>query len=49
MSEVLLYASDLTSITGGQGAFSIEFSHYEEVPASIQQKLVSEAEIEDDE
>ena len=32
MAEVLTYASDLTSITGGQGAFTMEFSHYSEVP-----------------
>jgi elongation factor G len=46
MAEVLSYASDLTSMTGGQGAFSMEFSHYEEVPASIQEKLVAEAKLE---
>ncbi|MCE2392419.1 MAG: elongation factor G [Proteobacteria bacterium] len=49
MSEVLSYASDLTSLTGGQGSFSMEFSHYEETPASIQQKLAAEAELEDEE
>jgi elongation factor G len=46
MAEVLSYASDLTSMTGGQGAFSMEFSHYDEAPASIQEKLVSEAKLE---
>jgi elongation factor G len=46
MAEVLSYASDLTSMTGGQGAFSMEFSHYDEVPASIQEKLVAEAKLE---
>jgi elongation factor G len=49
MAEVLSYASELTSLTGGQGAFSMEFSHYEEVPASIQEKLVAEAQLEEDE
>ena len=43
MAEVLTYASDLTSMTGGQGAFSMEFSHYEEVPAAIREKIVAEA------
>ncbi len=43
MAEVLSYASDLTSMTGGQGSFEMEFSHYEEVPASIQEKVVAEA------
>jgi elongation factor G len=49
MAEVLTYASDLTSMTGGQGAFSMEFSHYEEVPASIQERIVAEAKLEKDE
>ncbi len=42
MSELLTYASDLTSMTGGQGACSMEFSKYEEVPKEIQEKLVAE-------
>jgi len=40
-SEVLLYAADLTAMTGGLGRFSIEFSHYEEVPAMIADKIVA--------
>jgi len=40
MSEVLKYASDLTSMTSGRGLFSMEFSHYEEVPTHIQEKIV---------
>jgi elongation factor G len=43
MSEVLKYASDLTSMTSGRGLFSIEFSHYEEVPANIAEKIVEAA------
>jgi elongation factor G len=40
MAEALKYASDLTSMTSGRGLFSMEFSHYEEVPAHIQEKIV---------
>jgi elongation factor G len=40
MSEVLKYASDLTSMTSGRGLFSMEFSHYEEVPAHISDKII---------
>jgi elongation factor G len=40
MSEVLKYASDLTSMTSGRGIFSMEFSHYEEVPANITEKII---------
>ena len=43
MAEVLTYASDLTSMTGGQGSFDMEFSHYEEAPAAIQERVVAEA------
>jgi elongation factor G len=43
MAEVLSYASDLTSMTGGQGSFSMDFSHYEEVPAQIREKIVAES------
>jgi elongation factor G len=42
MSEFLTYAPDLGSMTGGRGMFSMEFSHYDEVPAQISQKLVEE-------
>ena len=43
MAEVLSYASDLTSMTGGQGSFDMEFSHYEEAPAAVQERVVAEA------
>jgi len=36
---VLRYAIDLRSITQGRGTFTTEFSHYEEVPATIAQKV----------
>ena len=42
MSEFLTYAPDLNSITGGRGLFTMEFSHYDEVPAQISQKIVEE-------
>ena len=40
-SEVLLYAADLTAMTGGLGTFTLAFSHYEEVPAMIADKIVA--------
>jgi elongation factor G len=43
MAEMLEYASALTSLTGGKGAFHMEFSHYEEVPAHLREKIVAEA------
>jgi len=47
-AEILAYATDLTSMTGGLGSFSISFSHYEEVPAQIAEKIVAEANMESD-
>jgi elongation factor G len=44
MAQMLSYAPDLTSMTGGKGSFTMEFSHYEEVPAQIREKIVTEAE-----
>ena len=43
MAEMLRYASDLRSITGGRGSFEMAFSHYEEAPAPVAQKVVEEA------
>jgi elongation factor G len=43
MAEVLSYAPDLRSITGGQGEFTMEFLRYEEVPGHLAGKVVEEA------
>ena len=43
MSEMLSYAPDLRAITGGQGEFSMEFMRYEEVPAHLADRVVSQA------
>jgi elongation factor G len=42
MSEMLSYEPTLTSMTGGRGSFHMEYSHYEEVPSHLQQKIVAE-------
>ena len=41
MSEVLRYAPDLRSMTGGQGVFTMEFDHYEEAPQPVVDKVVA--------
>ena len=41
MAEVLRYAIDLKSMTQGRGSYNLEFSHYEEVPANISQKIIA--------
>ena len=43
MAEMLTYAPDLRSITGGQGEYTLEFLRYEEVPAHLAQKVVDKA------
>jgi len=44
MSEVLAYSNDLRSMTSDRGLFTTEFSHYEEVPTHMAQKIIAEAE-----
>lgn len=43
MAEVLTYAPDLRSLTGGQGEYTLEFDRYEEVPGHLAQKVVQSA------
>ena len=43
MAEVLGYAPDLRSITGGQGDYTLEFLRYEELPTHLAQKVVEQA------
>jgi elongation factor G len=47
MSEVLRYALDLNSITGGRGTFLMEHSHYEELPAQLTEKVVAATQAEE--
>jgi elongation factor G len=42
MAEFLTYAPDLRSMTGGRGIYSMEFSHYDEVPAQMTDKVIEE-------
>ncbi len=44
MSEVLKYSPDLRSMTSGRGSFTIAFSHYEEIPAHLAERVIKEAE-----
>ncbi len=41
LSEVMQYNSQLRSVTGGQGSYTMELSHYEPVPGNVQQQLVA--------
>lgn len=43
MAEVLTYALDLNSLTGGRGTFWMRHSHYEELPAQLTEKVIAAA------
>ena len=43
LAEMLTYGSTLRSITQGRGSFHMEFSHYEEVPRTLQEKIIAES------
>jgi elongation factor G len=43
LAEMLQYQSTLNSITGARGSYTMEFSHYDEVPAHMAQKIVEQA------
>jgi elongation factor G len=49
LSEVLKYAPDLRSMTAGRGMFTMKFSHYEEVPGPLQEKIIELAKKEKEE
>jgi elongation factor G len=42
-AEVARYSIDLRSMTGGRAAFTMRFSHYEEVPSHLADKIIAAA------
>ena len=49
MAEMFKYSIDLRSMTQGRGFFTMEFSHYEEVPYQVAEKIIAESKKEDEE
>jgi elongation factor G len=43
LAEVMQYNNQLRSVTGGQGSYSMEFSHYDPVPGNVQQQIIASA------
>ena len=43
LAEVMRYAAQLGSMTQGQGSYSMEFSHYDQVPGNVQQQIIAKA------
>ncbi len=42
LSELTQYNSQLKSVTGGQGSYSMELSHYDPTPSNIQQQVIAQ-------
>ncbi len=49
LAEVTTYARSLSSITGGQGSYALEFSHYDVVPGNVQQEIIAKAQVKEEE
>jgi elongation factor G len=49
LSEVTTYARNLSSITGGQGSYTMEFSRYDVVPGNVQKEIVEKAVLHEEE
>ncbi|HKF15266.1 MAG TPA: elongation factor G [Gaiellaceae bacterium] len=49
MAEILTYSQSLTSMTGGRGDYHMAFARYEEVPSHVAQKVMAEAQKEQEE
>ena len=49
LAEVTTYARSLSSITGGQGSYAIELSHYDVVPGNVQQEIIAKAQLKEEE
>jgi elongation factor G len=49
LREVMHYARNLSSMTGGQGSFTMDFSHYDIMPGNVQQELMAKAKMHEEE
>ena len=49
MAEILRYAPDLSSMTGGRGTFTMEFAQYDEIPGDLAKKVIERVNAEKDE
>ena len=49
LAEVSTYARTLSSMTGGQGSYTMEFSHYDVVPGNVQKEIISKATLKEEE
>ena len=47
LAEASTYARTLSSMTGGQGSYTMEFSHYEVVPGNVQQEIIAKSKLQE--
>jgi elongation factor G len=43
LAEMLTYANELTSLTGGRGSYTMEFARYDDVPPNVAQKVIEDS------
>jgi elongation factor G len=43
------YSRTLMSMTGGQGSYTMDFSHYDAMPGNVQQEIISKAKMQEEE
>jgi elongation factor G len=49
LAEVMTYARGLSSITGGQGSYTLEYSHHDVVPGNVQAEIIAKAQLKEEE
>ncbi len=49
LRSVTTYARTLSSMTGGQGSYTMDFSHYDVMPANVQQEIIAKSKLEEEE
>ena len=49
LREVTTYARTLSSMTGGQGSYTMDFSRYEVMPGNVQQEIMAKAKVQEEE
>jgi elongation factor G len=49
LAEVMTYARSLSSLTGGQGSYTMEFNRYDFVPANVQKEIIDKAKLHEEE
>jgi elongation factor G len=49
LRDVITYARSLSSMTGGMGSYTMEFSHYDVMPSNVQHEIIAKASLKEEE